>query len=119
MVLYLPHGNSVALASGSHPIEQQQQLPTADSLVSTRLYHGSGEDEGVDITVDDEGFIYVVGNTESSNFPVVNAYDDSFNGESDGFLMKVSDDLESVLYATFIGGSGYDYIESLTVLISP
>lgn len=115
MVLYLPHGNSVALASGSHPIEQQQQLPTADSLVSTRLYHGSGEDEGVDITVDDDGFIYVVGNTESSNFPVVNAYDDSFNGESDCFLMKISDDLESVLYATFIGGSGYDYAESLTV----
>ena len=116
IALCLPRGNAAALSSGKHAIEQQQQqLPTADSLVSTRLYHGLSRDEGVDITVDDEGFIYVVGNTESSNFPVVNAYDDSFNGESDGFLMKISDDLESVLYATFIGGSGYDYVESLTV----
>ncbi len=115
VALCLPRGNAAALASGNHAIAQQQQIPTVDSLVSTRLYHGSSKDGGVDITVDDDGFIYVVGNTESSNFPVVNAYDDSFNGESDGFLMKISDDLESVLYATFIGGSGYDYVESLTV----
>jgi hypothetical protein len=94
---------------------KQELLPSPDSLVTTVLYRGSGSDRGTDIAVDDDGFIYLVGTTESMDFPIVNAMDDSHNGETDCFLMKLDSDLETIIYSTYIGGAGSDEVSSLTL----
>lgn len=75
-------------------------------------------DAGVDIAVDAAGSAYVVGNTESSDFPVVNAYQ-STNKSSDTavlnyetsahnslFVTKFSPAGDSLIYSTYLGGSG-------------
>ena len=61
--------------------------------------------EILDCVVDSEGCSYVTGSVASSQFPILNAYDPSFNGgESDCFVMKFSPN-GTLVYSTFIGGS--------------
>ncbi|MFX0053366.1 MAG: SBBP repeat-containing protein [Promethearchaeota archaeon] len=79
---------------------------------STLLYStfigGAGLDSGESIAVDTSGNAYVTGYTESTGFPTVNAYDSTFNGTSDSFVFKLSNDGSTLVFSTFIGGSGHD-----------
>jgi Beta-propeller repeat len=68
------------------------------------------------IAVDDSGYIYIAGTTESVDFPTVGAFQPMFGGgEIDGFITKLSPDGDSLLYATFFGGSGDDNIRDIEV----
>jgi hypothetical protein len=69
-----------------------------------------------DMTVDERGNIYLCGITTNPSFPITeNAYNTAYQGEKDIFVMKVSPDLSSILYSTFIGGSGNDIANAITV----
>lgn len=77
---------------------------------------GSGNDFGEDIVVDASGNIYVTGATYSSDFPVTaGAYDASYNGESDAFLVKLNPAGNSPYFATFLGGSAWDWSTGITI----
>jgi hypothetical protein len=69
---------------------------------------GNAVDTGVSITGDALGCAYVVGITSSANFPLSNAYQDHINGNIDLFIAKLAADGRSLLYSTYLGGSGYD-----------
>ncbi len=71
-------------------------------------YGGSGSDYGQGIAVDDNGWIYVAGNTWSSNFPIYRAADHVYR-DGEAFALKISDDGTRVDYATYIGWSDEDY----------
>ncbi len=67
---------------------------------------GSDEEEGTSITVDATGRAYVTGATASDDFPTTaGAYDRSFNGVWDAFVVRVSANGGSLEYATLLGGS--------------
>ena len=78
------------------------------------LLGGSNFDEGIGITTDNEGNIYITGSTTSTDFEVTpNAVQNSFGGgdefrDGDAFVAKYSPDGTKV-YATYIGGSGRDF----------
>jgi uncharacterized repeat protein (TIGR02543 family) len=58
--------------------------------------------------------IYVAGRTKSIDFPTTEgAYDQSFNGNYDGFIVWMSSDLSQLLASTYLGGSGDDFIYSM------
>lgn len=73
-------------------------------------YWGLGLEGGIaDLTRDDDGFIYLLGNTESDNLTTTeNAYDQTHNGGSDIYLVKLNPQATQILYLSYIGGSGYD-----------
>jgi len=50
---------------------------------------GGGYDFGAGIAIDDYGNAYVTGHTESSNFPIKNAFDGTYNGNSDVFIKMI------------------------------
>jgi ankyrin repeat protein/predicted O-methyltransferase YrrM len=57
------------------------------------------------ITVDDDGNIYVAGNTRSPDFPTTaSAYNRDPKGESDVFIAKFDNGLKTLLASTLIGG---------------
>lgn len=69
---------------------------------------GSADENGYGIIVDDEGCAYVTGPTESTDFPLQNAYQPALSGVSDAFVLKLSSSGNSLLYSTYLGGSGTD-----------
>ena len=59
------------------------------------------------IAVADDGSCYVTGSTNSSDFPILNSYNDTFGGEFDAFITKFSS-TGSLIWSTFLGGSSED-----------
>jgi len=76
---------------------------------------GSNDDCGYGIAIDASGCAYVIGQTESSDFPAENAWDNNYNGGDDVFVTKFSAAGSSLLYSTFLGGSGSDYSEAIAI----
>jgi hypothetical protein len=66
------------------------------------------------IAIDAAGAIYVVGQTAAPGFPLVNPYQANYGGgESDGFLTVFAPDGQSLLFSTYLGGSGKDEIKDI------
>ena len=81
----------------------------AASLELCSYLGGSGDDKAFGIRTDNGATtgIYLVGQTSSSNFPVLNAAQPVSGGNFDAFVAKVNGDGAKV-YATYLGGSGDD-----------
>ncbi|MEI8155121.1 MAG: SBBP repeat-containing protein, partial [Hyphomicrobiales bacterium] len=85
-----------------------------DVLFSTYL-GGRGSDSAADIALDENGVIYVVGSTNSDDLPTPGGLDTSINGGTDGFLIKLANDGQSLVYGTYIGGGGEDQVTGVGV----
>ncbi len=64
---------------------------------------------------DASGNLFVVGLTQSSDFPNVSSFQSTFGGDADGFIAKISADGTKVLYASFLGGPGYDFAQAVAI----
>ena len=84
-------------------------------LIFSTYFGGSGLEWGEQITVDKDGCIYITGQTGSPNFPIVNPYDGTYNGEYDAFVTKFSAQGDTLEYSTFYGGSTYDGCKDVAV----
>src|SRR6267378_1512436 len=74
-------------------------------------FNGSGLDLGVGIAVDVDGNAYVVGWTNSSNFPATaGAFQTTFGGGTsfDTFVTKLNPTGSALVYSTYLGGTGED-----------
>ncbi|HLA42758.1 MAG TPA: SBBP repeat-containing protein, partial [Aggregatilineales bacterium] len=68
---------------------------------------GAGDDIGYNIEVDSSGIVYVIGDTRSSDFPLVNAFDNTLVGFVDGFISKIDttkSGTTSLLFSSYLGG---------------
>lgn len=61
------------------------------------------------MAVDPAGNTYIGGYTFSPDFPVVGAIQPTYAGNVDAYLTKLSADGQTVIYSTFLGGSGFEY----------
>ena len=104
--------------------------PSGDTLVYSTYLGGSttpeagGTEEGASgIAVDRSGHIYVVGDTEASDFPTKNALQASCARSQTGrcldvFVAKIDPALEgasSLVYSTFLGGNGGDEASAMAL----
>lgn len=80
-----------------------------NAFVYVTYLGGSGRDEANDISVDAFGNAYVIGSTDSTNFPLMNPLQPTFGGSSvgigDAFVTKFNSDGSALLYSTYLGGS--------------
>lgn len=85
-------------------------------LATSSFFGGGGQDRIQYTYVDDQGWIYLAGNTKSSNFPATQgAFDSTHNGNQDGFVAKFSPDGTQLIWATFLGGSLRDQAYGIRV----
>ena len=89
-------------------------------LVYATYLGGSRFDAGYGITVNVSGSAYVTGETGSSNFPTTSgAFDTSYNGgDIDAYVVKLNPAGSGLAYATFLGGSGGDWGNLITVNVN-
>jgi hypothetical protein len=89
--------------------------PVVPSLGFSTYLGGSGVDMGIGIALDSIGNAYVTGETFSADFPTTSgAYDRSYNGSNDVFVLKLSS-AGGLIYSTFLGGSGNDRGHAIAV----
>lgn len=85
-------------------------------LIFSSYLGGNGNDLGDGLAVGSHGNCYLSGETTSTNFPTKNPIQSSFSGgDSDMFITKVSGDGKSILYSTYLGGSGTDHAHTIAV----
>jgi len=107
-----------------HPASAGFECPSRDPslplVIDPLLYStflGGGDYECcAAIALDGGGNVYVSGTTQSVNFPTTaGAFDETYDGGSDAFVVKLDAAGTDIVYATFIGGTGGDGGEDLIV----
>jgi hypothetical protein len=82
--------------------------PTGSTLLFSTYLGGSSKDVGMGLALDSSGNAYVSGGTSSTDFRTVNPYQSSNHGRENAFLTKIASDGSSIIYSTYLGGSGGD-----------
>ena len=102
-----PRINSVGTSlHGSSDAFVVKLNPTADVFVYSSLVGGSGDEVGISMAASD-GSAYITGRTTSEDFPTLGSIQSVYGGgTSDAFVAKLSPDGMSLLYSTYLGGSG-------------
>ncbi len=103
-------GNAFVLArayTNNNDVMILKISPTGDVLFTSYL-SGSAHEFGTGIAVDESGDVYITGWTDSTDFPIVNAYQSTLNGFRDAFITKLSGNDGSILFSTFLGGERSD-----------
>jgi len=92
------------------PYDHNKPLVIDPVLVFSTYLGGLGADVAAAVTTDFEGNAYVVGTTDSLNFPTsVGAYQATRSAGKDVFVTKLKPNGTGVVYSTYIGGSLDDY----------
>ncbi len=77
------------------------------ALVYSTYLGGSENDIGQGIAVDAQSNAYVTGSTSSRDFPTANALQPEYaGGTGDAFVAKLSADGSTLVYSTYLGGTG-------------
>ena len=82
--------------------------PDGRGLVYSAFLGGSSDDVGRSIAVDASGNAYVIGYAESSDFPVVNAFQPTLQGWRNAFVTKIDAAGSALIYSTYLGGGEED-----------
>lgn len=115
--------------AGSHDFPLQNPYQTSDSqgevfltklssggdaLIYSTYLGGTMMEWAEEVAVDDSGQAYVTGWSESDDFPVHNAYQETFSGgQCDAFVTKFNATGSDLVYSTYLGGSGWDFGEGI------
>lgn len=77
--------------------------------VQTTLSYNYGDAFRTEVIIDNQNNVYLVGSSQSGNFPVSsNALKSTLGGTQDGIFLKMNPSLSNLLYSTYIGGNQDD-----------
>ncbi len=78
------------------------------TLLSSTYLGGESDDIGYFLACDGAGGIWVAGHTRSTDFPVKDAYQDTFGGGADLFVARFLSS-GALFSSTYLGGKDWDY----------
>ncbi len=82
------------------------------------LLRNYGDEARSEVNIDNAGNIYLASCTKSGDFPVVSPFQGTKAGGQDGVVLKLSSDVSTLLFSTYLGGKGDDaaYVLSISPL---
>jgi len=85
------------------------KLSSSGSQLAYATYLGGMESDNANGLAVADGSAFVVGWTQSSDFPVLTPFQASAAGFYDVFVSRLSSSGSRLLYSTYLGGTDYDY----------
>ncbi|MHA2425762.1 MAG: DUF7948 domain-containing protein [Candidatus Thorarchaeota archaeon] len=109
-------GSYSTTKSGSEDIIISKFDKHLKNLINSTFIGGSSTQTGRRILIDEKGRIIVGGDTSSSDFPVVNGsyYTNNIGGD-DFILFRMDENLTSMDYSTYFGGSLSDIMNGMAI----
>ncbi|MEW6734753.1 MAG: SBBP repeat-containing protein [Acidobacteriota bacterium] len=95
--------------------DRSRELVIDPTLVYSTYLGGNSGDAGTDIAIDSVGNIYVVGRTDSLNFPTRTPIQMNNNGNGDIFVSKFNPSGSTLIFSSYFGGSGDEIANSVAV----
>src|SRR5256885_12977811 len=87
-----------------------------DPVLAYSTYLGGSDDEGIfGIGFDNEGNLYVAGETSSLDFPNKGAIQNDVGGNYDAFVSKFDPTGTRLIYSTYLGGSLFDHAVGIQI----
>jgi len=82
--------------------------PAGDTLEFCTYFGGNGTDQATGMTLDVDGNIWVCGWTTSNDLRTVLPMQAQNSGDEDAFVLCLSDDGDSIILSSYVGGIGDD-----------
>ena len=98
-----------------YPCSAPSGISLVNEYPADSLQYNYGDQYRGEIQLDKNGFVYVTSSTKSNNFPVLNAFQNSLSGVQDAVVFKLNSNLSSLVWSSYLGGSGNDAGYSLIV----
>ncbi len=99
--------------AGSYDSFVAEVNPAGTKLLNSTLLGGSGSDSATAVAVDRYGTVFLAGQTHSSDFPVVHAYQGTLQGQANSFVSRIIAGWIPAYY-TSSGGWAADSLLNLT-----
>lgn len=89
--------------------------PSGERIAYSTYLGGTQDDEAFGIAVDNAGHAFIAGDTDSKDFPVVNAIQGRSAGQNEAFVAEIDRTGRHLIYSTYLGGSADDYGHGLAL----
>jgi uncharacterized protein (TIGR03437 family) len=94
---------------GSDDVFVSKLNPAGSALSYSTYIGGGGSDIPYGMALGSNGYVYLTGITDSTNFPATaGALRSTLAGTSDGFVCQLNDTGTALPYSTYLGGNGED-----------
>jgi len=101
---------------GAWDMYVSQLSADGSNLLYSTYLGGASNDYAHGIAVDSFGMIYVAGETQSTNFPLVNPVQSRYGGGLYDIVMaKLNPQTSNLLYSTYYGSNGNEYANAVAV----
>ena len=109
----LPTKNPIQTYQGSYDAFALKINNTGNGLIFGTYLGGTSPDGANSHTLDPYGNMIIAGGLFSPDFPTKEAYL-NYSGGNDGFITKLNSTGTGIIFSTFIGGTGLDFVVSVT-----
>jgi hypothetical protein len=110
-----PTQNEYQTSQGGADVFVTKVASDGGSMIYSTYIGGAAEDWGYGIAVDAAGCAHVTGKTTSSDFPTAAPFGGSHVGGWDAFVTKLNSAGNTLVYSSYLGGSGTDYGDGIAL----
>jgi hypothetical protein len=97
-------------------VEFNPALSSVLQLIYSTYLGGSLDNVANGVSLDRAGNIYVIGSTDSTDFPVTDgAYSGVLSGDQNAFLCEINTNSATAIYSTYLGGEAVDTGNTIAV----
>ncbi len=86
-----------------------------DGINRGTLYFNYGDQFRGDIALDQAGNVYVASTSASTDFPIVNGFQNNLSGSQDAVVFKFNPTLSNLIWSSYFGGSGLETGNSIQI----
>jgi gliding motility-associated-like protein len=93
---------------GNDGLNIEDQMESGSHTINS-LLRNYGDDSHSEVIIDEAGYIYVAGQSQSDGFPMRgNGFQQTKAGMQDGVILKINPDCNNIIWSSFLGGKNND-----------